>query len=379
MACVGRVLVLVMLVVAAGSVSGCRRVRGYLYRHSARGRAEAAVSRARIARGHTLYLRYCALCHRANAQGYAADHASAIGNADYLAVATDAFLRTAIADGRVGTTMSAWSRRHGGPLDDRMIDAIVAWLRSLARRPFRDVGSRRVAGNAEAGRPVWIARCQTCHGPRGEGTATATSVSHPTFQRTASNGFIRYTIEHGRRGTPMVAFQSLGAQTLDDLVAFVRTLEHTPGPPPSPALEPPPGLDRLIINPTGRTPEFTLREDRYVPAADVVRALEEHRRLVILDARAASDWSVNHIVGALPFPFYNIEEMASHLPRDGTWILAYCACPHAASGHVVDELRRRHFTHTAVIDEGVAFWASHGYPMAHAAAVGSTGLVAAPK
>jgi len=152
-------------------------------------------------------------------------------------------------------------------------------------------------------------------------------------------------------------------------VTFIRSVEHVPGPPPPPNYEPPPGLERLVINPGGRAPEFTLREGRFVSSEQVARALQEGRRMVILDARATSDWSASHIAGALPFPFYNIEEMAERIPRDGTWILAYCACPHAASGHVVDELRRRRFPRTAVIDEGFPFWTAHNYPTAHAAVI----------
>ena len=353
------------LVLCAGFGAGCRRASRFFHRH----RGAAVVHRpsappARIAHGREAYLRYCALCHRADGSGYAADHANAIGNADFLRVATDAFIRTAIADGHPGTPMSAWSRAHGGPLDDATIDDIVVFLRNRSRFNVIDVGQRRVAGNAENGRRTFGERCASCHGPRGDGTAVATSLSHPTFQRSASNGFIRYTIEHGRRGTPMLGFSSLGAQTLDDLVAFVRTLERQPAVPPPPmAYEPPPGLEHLVINPTGHPPRFTLREDRFVPVADVARALENHARVVILDARATSDWNLGHIPGALPYPFYNIEEMAGRLPNDGTWILAYCACPHAASGHVVDELRRRNFRHTAVIDEGINGWRSQGLPM----------------
>jgi cytochrome c oxidase cbb3-type subunit 3/ubiquinol-cytochrome c reductase cytochrome c subunit len=44
-------------------------------------------------------------------------------------------------------------------------------------------------------------------------------------------------------------------------------------------------------------------------------------------------------------------------------VLAYCACPHHASGAVVDELRKRGYAHTAVIDEGVLVWKERGYPM----------------
>jgi mono/diheme cytochrome c family protein/rhodanese-related sulfurtransferase len=363
---------LIATLCAFASLAGCRRGRAFWHRRAPATHALPRLPPALVDRGRIVYARYCALCHRADASGYAADHANAIGNADFLEVATDAFLRAAIADGRPGTPMSAWSQSRGGPLDDASIEALVIYLRSLSRRRVRDVGSRRIAGSYDAGRAVWNERCQSCHGVRGEGSATATSLSHPNFQRTASNGFIRYTVEHGRRGTPMVSFRALGPQALDDVVTYIRTLEHMPTPPPSPVFEPPPGLDQLVLNPSGRAPTFTLREDRYVPAADVVAALGQHRRMVILDARATSDWSMNHVAGALPFPFYNIEEMAQRLPHDGTWILAYCACPHAASGHVVDELRRRHFEHTAVIDEGIAFWTSHGYPTARAALLSGT-------
>jgi cytochrome c oxidase cbb3-type subunit III len=321
-----------------------------------------------VARGRAHYLRYCALCHGREAEGYAADHANALGNPAFLAVADDAFLRAAIIDGRPGTPMSAWGRAHGGPLDDGTVDAIVAYLRSLATQPAVDVSQVRVSGSAERGRALWAESCQTCHGERGEGSDTATSVSHPNFQRTASDGFLRHTIEHGRPGTPMPAFAQLPSQAIDDLVVFIRTLEQMPDRPTTPGGDPPPGIQDLVINPCGQPPSFTLRDNRFVPSAAVNAALQEGRRMVILDARATSDWANGHIPGAAPFPFYDIDQMAEHIPRDGTWILAYCACPHAASGHVVDALRGRGFENTAVIDEGIHHWIDQGYPIAQGTA-----------
>ena len=364
-----RGLVSVALVLAAASLTSCRRARATWRRHTAAGRAEIARSDARLRRGRALYVRYCALCHGREAQGYAADHANALGNQDFLAVATRAFLRDSITHGRPGTPMSAWGRAHGGPLEPRDVDDLAVYLRSLARRPLLDVGARPSAGDPAAGGRLWRERCVNCHGDRGQGTGLATSVSNPVFLRSVRDGYLRHTITHGRTGTPMAAFGALRPEAVDDLVAFIRSVEHTPGPPPPPAYEPPPGLDQLIIHPAGQAPSFTLRDGRFAPAAQVARALAQGRRMVILDARPASDWATAHIAGALPFPFYNIEEMASRLPRDGTWILAYCACPHAASGHVVDELRRRGFPHTAVIDEGFPFWTAQHFPTAHAAIV----------
>lgn len=323
-----------------------------------------------VTQGRASYVRYCALCHGREAEGYAADHANALGNQAFLQVATDDFLRKAIVDGRPGTPMSAWGRAHGGPLDDRTVDGIVAYLRSLATEPPIDVSGVHVTGSVERGRALFAANnCAECHGERGEGTDTATSISHPNFHRDASDGFIRHTIEHGRPGTPMPALAGdQPSQALDDLVAFVRSLEHAPDRPTTPGGPPPPGLEDLVINPGGQPPRFTLRDERYVASDAVKQALDEGRRMVILDARATSDWANGHIPGAAPFPFYDIAQMAEHLPHDGTWILAYCACPHAASGHVVDELRSRGFANTAVIDEGIHYWIEHEYPIAQGTA-----------
>ena len=68
-------------------------------------------------------------------------------------------------------------------------------------------------------------------------------------------------------------------------------------------------------------------------------------------------------------PFYDgIEALIPHLPNDGTPIVAYCACPHAASGKVVDALTMAGFKSARILDEGVLVWASRGYPMAAGAA-----------
>ncbi|MEZ4389533.1 MAG: c-type cytochrome [Polyangiales bacterium] len=353
-------LMLLAALFALAPLQGCRRVRARLHRRTVR---------AEVRRGHRVYDRYCALCHGRDLKGYAADHANALGNRDFLAVASDQFLRDAIANGRPGTPMSPWSTSAGGPLDAKQIDDLVAFLRSRGRyRPER-LDETPLTGDLESARAVWAQRCQTCHGERGQGSERATSVSHPNFLRVVTPGFLRATIRHGRAGTQMQGFGDLSPQTVDGLVAHIHTLSFNPGPPPEPEFEPPPTLEHAVIHPEGRAPSFTLREGRFVPADQVMRALADGRRMIILDARATSDWNRGHIPGALPFPFYNIEEMADRLPRDGTWIIAYCACPHAASGHVVDELRQRGFRHTAVLDEGISYWTTRHYPMAQAVQV----------
>jgi rhodanese-related sulfurtransferase len=66
--------------------------------------------------------------------------------------------------------------------------------------------------------------------------------------------------------------------------------------------------------------------------------------------------------------------MSAKLPKDGTWIISYCGCPHAASGHVMDNLRQHGFPRTAVLDEGIFEWIRRGYPITF----GRTQTIGAP-
>jgi len=128
---------------------------------------------------------------------------------------------------------------------------------------------------------------------------------------------------------------------------------------------PPTALPRkgpVVLNPKGRAPEFTLKEDLYVSIDQVKAAMDQKRRMVIGDARAPSEWGSLHITGAISTPYYDKGSL-DDIPNDGTWVVAYCACPHHVSGEVVDALRKRGYKHTAVIDEGVFAWQQKGYPV----------------
>jgi cytochrome c oxidase cbb3-type subunit 3 len=119
----------------------------------------------------------------------------------------------------------------------------------------------------------------------------------------------------------------------------------------------------LVVNPNGPHPKFELREDMYVSVDQVNAALAAGARMVLADARAQSDYLEVHLPGAISLPFYAVHEYAEKLPRDGTWVIAYCACPHAASGRVARALRERGFPNTAVLDEGILVWMQRGYPI----------------
>jgi len=324
------------------------------------GGAEAQVA----VEGGALYEKYCALCHGDELQGYAADDANALANQDFLRSASDGFVATAIRRGRPGTPMAAYGDDYGGPLSKREIGLLTAFIRSHQAEPPVEL-PKTVEGDPAVGKAIYAKRCVGCHGDRGQGN-TALSLNNPMFLSTASDGYIRFAIAQGRRGTKMPAFgDRLSEGELNGLTRYVRSLINNVST-AKPDGEVPPAFDQVVINPEGPAPEFPpLREGRYVAADEVKKAIEQGARVVLLDARPTSDWLRSHIPGALPVPYYDPERMEASLPRDGTWIIAYCACPHAASGRVMDSLRDKGFEPTAVIDEGVIEWAQRGYPMTY--------------
>lgn len=314
-----------------------------------------------LANGARLYAKYCSLCHGNNGEGYAADHANALANQDFLVTYDDPFLWTSIARGRPGTAMAAHASRYGGPLADNDIDSIVALIRSWQTEQSVEFPDTTVLGDPVSGRQAYDRNCKTCHGDSGEG-GTAVSLNNPEFLAMASDEQIRFTIRNGRRNTPMTAFLSrLPPDTIDDLVALIRSWQRD-----SPKRVEAPDLTAfpdVVINPDGPAPKFTLREGRYLPAEQLDAAMKSGARLILLDARPPSDWYLAHIPGAIPAPAYDPDSIIILLPEDDTWIISYCACPHKYSDQLTDALREAGFKNTAVLDEGVRWWQHNGYPI----------------
>jgi cytochrome c oxidase cbb3-type subunit 3 len=308
--------------------------------------------------GAALYARDCALCHGARGEGYVADAAPQLANAEFLSTATDAFLAQAIAHGRPGTTMSAWATARGGPLASADIDAIVATIRSWQTAPSVDVSGVKVAGDATRGAPIYTSRCASCHGADGV-SGPYLHIAGAELLASASDGFLAHAIERGRPTTPMAAYAGdLPAESIGDLVALLRSWQKpvTPGDVPYPGTVGP-----IVQNPTGPVPAFVVGQ-RYTPA-DVVKAeLDRGAAMAILDARAPSDYAAGHISGATDVPFYEASLYRDALPKD-RWIVCYCGCPHAESGALADDLLAHGFTTVTVLDEGFFVWRDRGYPV----------------
>lgn len=311
-----------------------------------------------------MYQRYCALCHGSEREGHAADHAPSLRSKSLMATASPGFLYVTTVYGRPGTAMAAYGEDQSGPLTRQDIWLLMRWLFEKAAVEPIELPQGPVLGDMALGARIYARDCAECHGANGEGVS-GPALGNPMLLAEASDAFLRHAIAEGRDGTPMPAYRdTLTAAEIDGVTAWLRS-RASGWSRPEPLRVSPPTPDRYVINPDAGHPEFELREGRFVAASAVREALEQGKRMVILDARAMSDWQRAHIPGAVPMPYYtDPDRVSAGMPDDGTWILVYCACPHAASGRVVDMLRAQGFPRTAVIDEGIIVWTQRGYPIA---------------
>jgi cytochrome c oxidase cbb3-type subunit 3/ubiquinol-cytochrome c reductase cytochrome c subunit len=323
-----------------------------------------AQASAQAEQGRQIYNRYCATCHGLEGNGYKSDNAPSLRTTTFLASATDSFLTEAIGRGRPGTAMPAYGRWLGGPLQTTDVDAVVAFLREGG--PPRVVPPMPVPGRGDVaqGKTLYQTACVRCHGTQTQ-RSSAVHLANPVLLQTASDAFLRYAVAEGRAPTSMVAWkETLNPKQIDDVVAYVRSMAVPPGTPAVPPPLPPaaPRTGPVVLNRKGRAPDFKPKDGLYVSIDDVKAALDAKRRLVIADARPPSDYLNIHVTGAISTPYYDVKSL-DDIPKDGTWVIAYCACPHHLSGVVIDELRKRGYPHTAVLDEGIYAWQAKKYPV----------------
>ena len=320
---------------------------------------------AQLAHGKELYTRICAVCHGVNGEGYKADAAPALNHPAYLGSVNDVLLRDAIANGRTGSTMSAWSKRRGGPLDEAGIDAVIAFMRSWYTGPKLAIDDHAAPGDPTHGGQLYAQHCARCHGARGIEGPNA-RIGDPAFLARAPSGFLRLAITDGRPPTPMEGFgKLLGPQGVQDVILHLRTLTmmNLAAPTAPPVPEQPLPLPPLPQNPKGKDPIGFIKHPGVTPLAVVAAELKRGKRIAILDARAPSDFLREHIEGAASVPYYDPTSYFDKLPKD-TWLVAYCACPHAESQTLAQKLLDAGFPKVTVLDEGFGSWKAKGNPVA---------------
>jgi cytochrome c oxidase cbb3-type subunit 3 len=319
-------------------------------------------------RGAALYQQYCEFCHGDVGQGYVSDNATALANPEFLRIASDELLTTAIRHGRPGTPMSAWGESAAGPLRDADIEDLVAFIRTWQSEPFVDVDDYAIGSEASTirGQTYYSAfGCEDCHGELGRG-GTYVTLENPWFLNQVGDGYLRESILRGRPGTAMDSYadgdaDDLTDAQLDDILALIRSWEREVDTDPLPPFSP--DVSDAVINPGGPEPEFMPTDGRFIGVDDVNAALEAGATMILLDARPHADFVDGHLAGAVSVPFYDLPEVIDELPQD-VWIISYCGCPHAISGQSFDALAAAGFTRIAVLDEGYYEWVARGYPVA---------------
>jgi cytochrome c oxidase cbb3-type subunit III len=311
-------------------------------------------------RGAEHYARMCAICHGESGEGYKADQATALNQQDFLASVSDEFLAFAIAAGRKGTTMSAWAQTHGGPLAPAEIGDVVSFMRSWQRQPRATLDESPLHGDVKRGKELFKTHCDRCH----SNTAPNVRILNRQWLAYAKPGFIRHALRTGRPPTPMLAFeQTLGAQGMEDVVSYLRSLPSFPDESDLVGIgEPPPiPLGPVPLNPKGPEPIGFKTYPEMTSVNVVGPQYKRKARMVLLDARAASDYAQGHITGAVSVPFYDPAPYIGQLPKNA-WLVCYCGCPHAESGALARKLREAGFTKVTVLDEGLGTWMQKGYP-----------------
>lgn len=316
-----------------------------------------------------LYQKYCSLCHGDDREGGAADYAPSLRSSSLMSItqkprANFNFLVHTISYGRSGTAMAPYAKDQGGPLDEGDIEALVQWLHEMSDvKKVVELSPDPVAGNTVLGKKLYDERCTRCHGIHGEGI-TAPALANPVFLATASDAFLRYTMSEGRDGTRMAAYKdSLGNKEIDALTSYLRSRAAGWNAPVGIKLTQT-ETTNYILNPSSKAPVFTLREGLYISAEQLLKALKGNSRMIILDARSKAAWHQSHIPGSISVPYYQeTDSIVKYIPKDSTWIVAYCACPHAASTVVINKLRELGYHNTAVLDEGILVWVERRYPV----------------
>jgi len=185
--------------------------------------------------GEQVYQQYCMACHGNGAYSRwdkkFKRFVPGIRGVSLVTTASTDYLQTNIEQGRPGTQMPAWGPHAGGLMPEE-ITAVIEYLRNGAAAAPAQPASLP-GGDATRGLALFLRNCYGCHGMNGRG-GVAPEIGNPVFQQAATDVFIVSTIQNGRVGTAMPAFQRKEApafsdQDLADVLAYLRTLR-----PPAP-------------------------------------------------------------------------------------------------------------------------------------------------
>jgi mono/diheme cytochrome c family protein/rhodanese-related sulfurtransferase len=311
------------------------------------------------------YQKYCVLCHGENREGHKNDHAPSLRAKSLFESGVPHSILRPISYGRQGTAMGGYLDEMGGPMTLDEVWDLTYWLFWQSGAQRVKLTENPVEGDIKRGEDVYQTNCASCHGVNGEGI-NAPALGNQSALAHNKDEFIRYAIEKGRQDTPMLAFEDkLSAADIDNVTAFIRS-RASGWKAEKVVLKALPTPDQYVLNPQNDDPDFVLDDGMYVSSKDLYQAMQQNKKMVLLDTRVASVWQRAHLKGAIPFPYYTeLEDHIKDLPKD-VQIVGYCSCPRAATEYVIEQLRDLGYSKTAVLYEGIFGWMNLGYPVMRA-------------
>jgi mono/diheme cytochrome c family protein len=175
--------------------------------------------------GNNLYQYCCSACHGKNREGKNYNEyetgVPALRNRDFLGVASPDLISFTILNGRSWREMASWLPEFSG-FYEYEIDSVVKYIRSNKKDHSSFETAKIMKGDETNGQIIYDSYCMMCHGKNGEGLV-ALALNNKNFLRTASDGFLYYTIHDGRYNTAMPSWSWMNNSEMADLLAFIRS------------------------------------------------------------------------------------------------------------------------------------------------------------
>jgi len=172
--------------------------------------------------GESGFAYFCSACHGKHGEGKGYDDFKtgipAIGNPDFLRVASVDYIRFTIEKGRSLRQMGSWSQGISG-LKPSELDGIAHHLKQRGKpSPGRDLSGKQ--GDSSRGGELFELYCKACHGNEGKGDV-AVALNQEGLLNRADDKFILATILNGRGNTGMPGWSLLEDEQLIDLLAYI--------------------------------------------------------------------------------------------------------------------------------------------------------------
>lgn len=175
-----------------------------------------------------LYHNYCSVCHGDRGDGNS--RASSSFNPPpkdltKIDLPRD-YMIAIVREGKAGTAMAGW----GTQLSEKEIVAVVDYVRTTFMRIATDPVIQR-------GKQVYLERCATCHGDRGQGALYAESgmtrpprdFSSPQARAELTRERMIEAVTNGRSGTAMISYRSqLPKKDIEAVVSYINAALMVP-------------------------------------------------------------------------------------------------------------------------------------------------------